>query len=1604
MTEIRNSAPNLDAGDDLFAPPSYPDIQDVHEDTVTGSDGAPQTTGDTIAAPAPVAVEQSSLAPLAAAPAATPQTPTVTQDGQAQVPATAPAETPSAPVQTPPEGQQQAPAPAPEASPVASATATPQDAPPEPARRPFSFTNAQGQSFVSRQVIRPGVNMDNLQPGIRGVVQSVSAAGIVPEFEITSGYRDPSHNSSVGGAQGSRHIRGEAVDISTRGWTDDQRRRFVAQAIASGARGIGIYPNGSIHLDTRETPAIWGPHGYSGSSVSTFPAWAQPELNKLVASGGPGVLRAPQFVVAAATTASRLTGVSSSYLVSLARKESNFDPNAAAPTSSARGMFQFLTQDTADSPSTWTAMLREYGPQYGIAANTPATDPQAAAIMAAALAKKNEAHLTAAFPGRTITDGDRYLAHFAGAEGAIRFLRGIAENPNQPATALFGREQVEANRRIFFDGQRPRTAAEVQAKLTEGFGGGTVAVDPNARRDPTAPVYAADVAAPPPVLLGRQYEAGYLASIRAHQGEQQKPFLDLLGDALRTETILGQIMNSSAVPKPDPNYSIGPFLKDLTAGLPEQFHDRFRYAVSADHAQAIRAQALRDAQAVADRERAGWTGTGAQVLAGFLDPVALSAGVASGGLASGAAGLLRLGRAGSIALQAGAGAASNVALDIGSGEITGNHHTPQQLLFSGLTGAAFGAAFGPLGRNPATEDIAAQVLQVTQAGRQRLLQGASPEALEAGAGRPASVGAAANDALGMPPVLNDAAFRAVQDKDVPRGSGRGWLDGLRFSSGGQIATSPNPITRLFGGALAVDNVGKGVHTNNRSADQRVQMLTDRWDARWHQTLVPAYEEWAEARGIGAAMRKMGAGLEEFGTEVGLAVRQTDRALFDALPEPIRRTALEFRSQMNERRLDLQDPRRHSGGGGRPIPGSEFLNEDPSYFTRIWVDAKIQAAVRRFGYRNVESVVAGAIRRAQPTVEDDMAERLAGTLLRSPSNRDVNLDDRLSRALSSGDADLLRSALSETKHWEAAEIEAVVGQLSRGRTTGRDANLKRRVDLDETHFVDDLRTTDGGRGMLRVSDLLEDNAIIVMASYNRKIAGRVALAEQRIVNPSNGEVLMDGIVGDADLETIIRRMKQAGLDAGQDAASIKLDEANLRWVHDRILGRPDPAVEKLGNVARWMSALRAFNHSRLMGMLGLSQIADVGRAAAGTGIMAFAQHMGGFRRMITMDGRAVLKHGLDRELEAMYGAGTDALRGFTRQLMEDEAMAAAGRGGRLEAVERGARTMAALTNSLSGFNSINSWGVLATGRAAAQRFADMAAKGRLSASERRLLNFLGLDDKLAVTRSIAGKDVTDTELGHVLRSVRAHFSTDEGALFGRKLTALNLDQWADQEARAAFEYALYRMARSTWQEGDIGALHRVMSHPVAQLLFQFRRFSLVAWENQLLHGVANFDGRQAAMFGATLLSGALVYVVQMHLQALGRSDARAFLDSKGFGLRTTEDYQKVGFASLQRAGFSSLVPMAVDTILLGTPIGPQFGARSSGQPSDIFLGNATFGLASDVTRASKGVLGAFYRGEDMSQSDMRNVFRLLSLQNTMPIMQGLSVMIRGREEPQHRGAQ
>lgn len=190
-------------------------------------------------------------------------------------------------------------------------------------------------------------------------------------------------------------------------------------------------------------------------------------------------------ITTAIKRAAEATGASFEYLLATAKMESNFNPHAAAGTSSAKGLYQFIEQ-------TWLGTVKEAGPALGFngyadaiakspagtySVADPATraailklrdDPAIASAMAGVLTQSNSFKLTGLI-GRRPTDSELYMAHFMGVGGAAKLIANAQDNPQASGARLFP-NAAAANRPIFYDSDgRARSVSEVYADLDRRY-------------------------------------------------------------------------------------------------------------------------------------------------------------------------------------------------------------------------------------------------------------------------------------------------------------------------------------------------------------------------------------------------------------------------------------------------------------------------------------------------------------------------------------------------------------------------------------------------------------------------------------------------------------------------------------------------------------------------------------------------------------------------------------------------------------------------------------------------------------------------------------------------------------------------------------------------------------------------------------------------------------------------------------------------------------------------------------------------------------------------------------------------------------------------------
>jgi hypothetical protein len=196
-------------------------------------------------------------------------------------------------------------------------------------------------------------------------------------------------------------------------------------------------------------------------------------------------MRVPVWIVDTILRASQVTEADPVYMMALADKESSFLPGNKASTSSAVGLFQFIS-------STWLEAVRSFGPKHGLIMEAQAIEgptgklsvsdnvkrehilglrrnPYISALMAAEMMQRDKAKIENRL-GRKLSRSEFYLSHFFGVDSASRFIALVDDTPKKSAKSAFP-AAARSNKSLFFakDGKKTRqlSVSEVYSKIDD---------------------------------------------------------------------------------------------------------------------------------------------------------------------------------------------------------------------------------------------------------------------------------------------------------------------------------------------------------------------------------------------------------------------------------------------------------------------------------------------------------------------------------------------------------------------------------------------------------------------------------------------------------------------------------------------------------------------------------------------------------------------------------------------------------------------------------------------------------------------------------------------------------------------------------------------------------------------------------------------------------------------------------------------------------------------------------------------------------------------------------------------------------------------------------
>lgn len=883
--------------------------------------------------------------------------------------------------------------------------------------------------------------------------------------------------------------------------------------------------------------------------------------------------------------------------------------------------------------------------------------------------------------------------------------------------------------------------------------------------------------------------------------------------------------------------------------------------------------------------------------------------------------------------------AGNLASDSALAAVDPTITMADQWKFSAGMGAIFGGAFGALRKNPRFAEEADMIYQAGTKMREEALDN-----VQANTAKGSLSAAGADLDKNRKFTGTDQELIAIS-KDLDKMHEAVFLD-ARVDLSAQLSKSTNPLVRALSPLLVED----AVRSKNRGADTMVtQLAASENQSRLHRAALDQFmtgydKAWkAYRKNNKIPLWKAGEAREKFGKDMVAYMRSTDPSVRLAFPKEVQQGAHAFRATMDGWASRLKEA---------GIEFNEVFTRD--YVPRVLNMKKVNEHFNDFGNQGIEDLYHGAIRSAQPDIDDALARKMAKAFTDRGNKASAGMETNVNVR---GADDLEELRLILQTHLDDKEIDDVISNFS--HETNADnakigaSHLKHRVLLDE-NFSGIMHDKYGVRREVKLSDLYMDDPVLLMNMYSRQMSGNMALAGVKVADPKTGEMLLDGIRTRADWDKFKEKIKIVGADTGADNAA---DEKHLDWTYEMIRGIPQDYNQT--SLAAFSRTVRDFNFARLMGSVGFNQIQEIGRAAGQTGWKAMLQGIPSLRHAI-----AEMKAGrgseIAEELMNMGNGGVDHVRSRYYLKADDYGSPlAAGNGamGKMEdTVAPALHAMTKFTATYSGFNAINSIFQRAAGHAMAIKFTNAAKFGGK-------LDFLR-------TRALG---LSDETVEKVLENIRQHASFRGDGTRGSQLTGLGMEKW-DLKTRNDFEGAMYRAMRNMILENDLGQTNRWLDSPGMKIITQFRTFTIGAWTKATLQGLNMRDTDAAMGFLATAFIGSVSYAARQALANIGRDDYSEVMEDR-------LSLKNLGLAAFYNTSEASLLPMAVDTGLSWTGNKPIFDYRASGSSTDALLGNPTFDLYNSSQRAVQGLVTAAV-GDDYSRQDYQSLARVLPFNRIM----------------------
>ena len=994
---------------------------------------------------------------------------------------------------------------------------------------------------------------------------------------------------------------------------------------------------------------------------------------------------------------------------------------------------------------------------------------------------------------------------------------------------------------------------------------------------------------------------------------------------------------------------------ELTEGLPEESWDYLEESVNLKHAKDLRVKALKSLENEQTLQSYGYGGIALRVGAALTDPFAIGASVVTGGVLGPAIWGSKATRLGNAFRGALGGAATNAAIE---GYLVSQDPVkdPYDILYGTAAGLLLGGAFGGLAKTaqPDLEDAIVGLKKATEnaqvidyAEQMRRQFGDDPNVKNVLGGTELST--AANRWSDDNQIPN-MGTNTVKDYDELEEAPFSLWGRFRLDMIGILKNSSLNTVRKFASLFGEDGLGfnKNNETMARTADIKKTIIYNTERGKVAEAYNVAVKQQAKIDKVNIAVRTFTNYRTKFGEQVSDQIENPRADVSDAVKRASNAIALSFRDLL----------RRAKAAG---VKGFESIPENLRYFTHLWQPHKFIEFSTLYKEENVVALLKKSLLNADSELTDELAQDIATGMVRKIKKSEFGKDSGLARIFTTDEKDILKDILVEEEILTEDQAQRLINLFGR-KPVGEPARAKRRLKID----VDaELALPDGK--ILRVKELMNRDAEQVYDTYAQQLSGRIALAEI-------------GIKSEDDFIQLKRNINAEAKEKGLEAEAKKHIET-FEILHDLLLGRNPssaPLNAKAGSkTARAARLIADYNFIRLMNQVGFPQIAELGNIITIGGIRGLIQVVPEFGSLIKRAKDGTLEDQVARDIVNFLGVGNErAINQAFNRFDPVENYVAQNTTFFDKSIEKAIsfiQPIKRLTADVSGMAPITLMLERAAARTAMQNITDAAFKSTKISAKR--LAGLGLDEDMAE---------------RVYEKIRKHAVTVKSPFFrNQKLRQTNMEEWDKNpdgtfdakgaETRDAFTVAVVRMTRRSIQQNDLGNLNKYMTGTMGKLIVQFRTFMIVSYTKQTLHGLAARDLRAAGAFAAVTLFAGASYTAQQYINSLGRDDREEFLKER-------LDIAEIGKAAFQRSSYASLIPAAVDTMMLFYTNEPVFAyGRSTGLASNVINGIPSVDLANKLGNTLLGGSRALLNDDfQISKSHVRSLKSLFPLQNAIGI--------------------